>query len=118
MFRSISQYLGIYTLFISTFSLLNILFSYYFNFLPNLKSYLVCFLISLSLGLLCIFLQNKDIEKINFFEKLLLVISGYFYFPLLIAIPYYLSIYDINFIDSYFESISGFSSTGFTILSI
>ena len=116
MFRSISQYLGTFTLFISTFSLLNILFSYYFNFLPNLKSYLVCFLISLSLGLLCIFLQNKDIEKINFFEKLFLVISGFFYFPLLIAIPYYLSIYDINFINSYFESISGFSSTGFTIL--
>jgi len=29
--------------------------------------------------------------------------------------PYYLSIYDISFIDSYFEAISGFTSTGFTI---
>ena len=115
MFRSISKYLGIYTLFISTFSLLNILFSYYFNFLLNVKSYLLCFFVSLSLGLLFIYLQNKDVEKINFFEKLLLVIFGYFYFPLLIAIPYYFSIYDVNFINAYFESISGFSSTGFTI---
>ena len=115
MFRSISKYLGIYTLFISTFSLLNILFSYYFNFLLNIKSYLVCFFVSFSLGMLFIYLQNKAVEKINFFEKLLLVIFGYFYFPLLIAIPYYFSIYDVNFINAYFESISGFSSTGFTI---
>ena len=39
----------------------------------------------------------------------------FFYFPLLISIPYYLSIYDISFINSYFEAISGFTSTGFTI---
>ncbi|MBO6493175.1 MAG: TrkH family potassium uptake protein [Pelagibacteraceae bacterium] len=44
-----------------------------------------------------------------------LVIVGFFYFPLLISMPYYLSIYDISFINSYFEAISGFTSTGFTI---
>jgi len=54
-------------------------------------------------------------KKISFIEKLVLVIVGFFYFPLLISIPYYFSIYDLTFINSYFESISGFTSTGFTI---
>ena len=48
-------------------------------------------------------------------RKLFLVIIGFFYFPLLISIPYYLSVYNIGFINSYFEAISGFTSTGFTI---
>ena len=35
--------------------------------------------------------------------------------PLIISIPFYFSIYNISFLDSYFEAISGFTSTGFTI---
>jgi trk system potassium uptake protein TrkH len=74
-------------------------------------------LVSLFLGIIFIFYNKKFLNvKINFFEKLFLVISGFFYFPLLISMPYYLSIYDISFINSYFEAISGFTSTGFTIL--
>jgi trk system potassium uptake protein TrkH len=73
-------------------------------------------LVSLFLGVTFIFFNKKFINsKVNFFDKLLLVIVGFFYFPLLISMPYYLSIYDISFIDSYFEAISGFTSTGFTI---
>jgi len=34
---------------------------------------------------------------------------------MIISIPFYFSIYNISFLDSYFESISGFTSTGFTI---
>jgi len=30
-------------------------------------------------------------------------------------VPYYFSIYNISFLDSYFEAISGFTSTGFTV---
>ena len=32
-----------------------------------------------------------------------------------ILIPFYFSNYDVSFIDSYFESISGLTGTGFTI---
>ena len=35
--------------------------------------------------------------------------------PHLISFPYYYSTYNLTFIDSYFEAISGFTSTGFTI---
>jgi len=116
MFRSTFLYLGIFTIFVSIFSLLNILFCYYFDTLLNTQAYFVCLLVSLFLGATLIFFNKKYLNvKINFFQKLFIVIVGFFYFPLLISVPYYLSIYDINFINSYFEAISGFTSTGFTI---
>ena len=116
MFRSTLLYLGIFTIFVSIFSLLNILFCYYFDSSLNIKVYFGCLLVFSLLSAIFIFFNKKYLnEKINFFEKLFLVIIGFFYFPLLISIPYYLSIYDISFINSYFEAISGFTSTGFTI---
>ena len=117
MFRSTFLYLGIFTIFVSIFSLLNILFCYYFDTSLNIQAYFACLLVSLFLGATFIFFNKKFLNvKVNFFEKLFLVIAGFFYFPLLISMPYYLSIYDISFINSYFEAISGFTSTGFTML--
>ena len=115
MFRSISLFLGIFSIIISLFSVLNILYSYYFEFYLNIKSYWLCSLTSVIFGLLFIYLQKKDIQKINFFEKLFIVITGFFYFPVLISIPYFFGIYELSFIESYFESISGFTTTGFSI---
>jgi len=117
MFRSTFLYLGIFTIFVSIFSLFNIFFCYYFDTSLNIQVYFGSLLVSLFLGIIFIFYNKKFLNvKINFFEKLFLVIAGFFYFPLLISMPYYLSIYDISFINSYFEAISGFTSTGFTIL--
>ena len=117
MFRSTFLYLGIFTIFVSIFSLLNILFCYYFDSSLNIKKiYFGSLLVSSLLSAVFIFSNKKYFnKKINFFEKLFLVIIGFFYFPLLISMPYYLSIYDISFINSYFEAISGFTSTGFTM---
>ena len=116
MFRSTFLYLGIFTIFVSIFSLFNIFFCYYFDTSLNIQVYFGSLLVSLFLGIIFIFYNKKFLNvKINFFEKLFLVIAGFFYFPLLISMPYYLSIYDISFINSYFEAISGFTSTGFTM---
>ena len=117
MFRLSFLYLGLFTFVISFFSVLNILFSYYFDSLLNIRSYFTCLIISLFFAINFIFFNKKYLnEKINFFEKLFIVIFGFIYFPLLIAIPYYLSIYNFGFINSYFEAISGFTSTGFTVM--
>ena len=66
------------------------------------------------LGLLFYF-TNNDQQKITIYEKILTILLGYFLLPLIISIPFYLSIYNLTFINSYFEAISGFTSTGFTI---
>ena len=54
-------------------------------------------------------------KKPNIFEKILTVFIGYISIPIILAIPFYLSIYNLTFLNSYFEAISGFTSTGFTI---
>ncbi len=99
---------------ISILSFFNIIYSYYFNLYLNLISYVFSLFVSLFLGLLFYFV-NYNQQKITIYDKILTVLFGYLLLPLIISIPFYLSIYDLTFIDSYFEAISGFTSTGFTI---
>jgi len=107
-------YLGIFSLIISILSFFNIVYSYYFNLYLNLDSYVYSLFISLFFGL--IFLtKKKNNFQISIYTKITTVISGYIVLPIIISIPFYFSIYNISFLDSYFESISGFTSTGFTI---
>ena len=40
---------------------------------------------------------------------------GYILIPLILCIPFYFSIYNLTLFNSYFEAVSGFTSTGFTI---
>ena len=107
-------YLGIFFLIISVLSFFNIIYSYYFNLYLSIDSYIYSLILSLLLGLIFLF-KKKDNNKISVYHKIITVILGYFLIPLILSIPYYLSIYNISFLDSYFESISGFTSTGFTI---
>ena len=107
-------YLGIFSLFISVLSFLNILYCYYFKLYLNINNFIFIFIVSLLLGSV-IFFNKKNIKKISIYQKILTVILGYITIPILLSIPYYLIINKISFIDSYFEAISGFTSTGFTI---
>tara|TARA_Y100000741_G_scaffold109293_1_gene82012 strand:+ start:97 stop:1353 length:1257 start_codon:yes stop_codon:yes gene_type:complete len=61
------------------------------------------------------FISKKIESKITIYSKIFVVILGYFLIPLIISIPYYFSIYNLSFLNCYFESISGFTSTGFTV---
>ena len=107
-------YLGLFSLTITVLSFFNIIYSYYFNLYLNLNSYIYSLILSLILGLIFL-IKKKDNYKITIYHKILTVLSGYFILPLIISIPFYFSIYNISFLDSYFEAISGFTSTGFTI---
>ena len=107
-------YLGVFSLLISVLSFFNIIYAYYFNIYLSLDSYFYSLIISLIFGLLFIF-KKKDNYKISIYHKILTVILGFFLLPFIISIPFYLSIYNISFLDSYFETVSGFTSTGFTI---
>ena len=107
-------YLGIFSLIISVLSFFNIIYSYYFNLYLNIDSYIYSLILSLLLGLIFL-IKKKDNRKLSIYHKILTVISGYFILPLIISIPFYFSNYNMSFLDSYFESISGFTSTGFSI---
>ncbi len=109
------KYFGIFFLVISFFSFFNIIYSYYFNLLNNLGNYILTFVINLSIGFFFLIFKKYKFQKINLFERILIVLVGYIILPIAISIPYYLNIDNIGIINCYFEAISGFTSTGFTI---
>ena len=108
-------YIGSFLILLSIFSFFNIIYSYYFNIFLNVDAYTYSFFISLILGLFAIFFKKIKFKKILIYEKIITVLFGYLFFPLIISIPFYFSINNISFLNCYFESISGFTSTGFTI---
>jgi len=114
MSRFSLTYLCSFFLLLSVLSFFNIIYSYYFNLYLNVNTYIYTLLISLFIGSFFLFKKKKE-NKVSIYEKISVVILGYFLLPLIISIPFFLSIYNISFIDCYFEAISGFTSTGFTI---
>ena len=109
-------YLSSFFLLISFLSFLNILYSYYFNLYLNIDTYVYTLVICLIFSSVPL-LKKKDEKKTSIYEKIITIVIGYFLIPAIISIPYFLSIYNISFLDCYFESISGFTSTGFTVFS-
>ena len=108
-------YIGAFLILLSIFSFFNIIYSYYFNIFLSLNTYIYTFIICLILGIFLIFFNKIKFKKISLHEKIITVLFGYFFFPIIISLPYYFSIYNISFLSCYFEAISGFTSTGFTI---
>ncbi len=108
-------YLSVFCGLISILSFFNIIYSYYFNLYLNLNTYVWTFFISLLFFIIFYFYKNKEERKDSIYEKIITIVFGYFFLPLILSIPFYFSIYNLTFLNSYFESISGFTSTGFTI---
>ncbi|WP_415324161.1 potassium transporter TrkG [Candidatus Pelagibacter sp. Uisw_127] len=108
-------YLSVFCGIISILSFFNIVYSYYLNLYLNLNTYVYTFLLSIVLTIIFYISKNKKEKKITIYEKIITILLGYFLLPLIIAIPFYFSIYNLTFVNSYFEAISGFTSTGFTI---
>ena len=115
MSRFSYQYIGFFLLLLSVFSFFNIIYSYYFNIFFNVDVFIYTLIISTISGSFLFFYKNIEYKKINIYQKILTVLIGYIILPIIICIPYYFSIYSISLLNCYFEAISGFTSTGFTI---
>ena len=108
------KYLSFFFILISFFSFFNIIYSYYFNLYLNLNTYYFSLISSLIIGF--IFYKVKETNlKPSIFEKILTVLLGYILLPVILSLPFYFSIYNLTFLNSIFETVSGFTSTGFTI---
>ena len=110
------RYLSFFFGIVSILSFFNIIYSYYLNLYLNLDTYYITFITSLIISVL--FYKIKLFyNKQSIFDKILTVFLGYILIPLILSIPFYFSIYNLTFLNSFFESVSGFTSTGFTIFS-
>ncbi len=114
MFKLSFIYIGSFCLILSLLSFFNIIYSYYFEILYNIEIYSYTILISLIFSSF-FFIKKNEFKKISIYEKIIAVGAGYIILPLIISIPYYFGLSHLSFIDSYFEAVSGFTSTGFSI---
>ena len=114
MFSLRIKYLSFFFGLISILSFFNVIYSYYLNLYLNLNTYYISLIISLVISILFYKLE-KPKDKTTIFEKILTVFFGYLTIPLILSLPFYFSIYNLTLLNSFFESISGFTSTGFTI---
>ena len=112
--RSISYYLGLFCYPISILAFINILYASYFDYFLSIDTYFKTLLISLIAGIGLSNYGKNSPKKINFIEQLFLIISIYLLTSFLIALPFYLSNYQVTFLNSFFESISGLTGTGFS----
>tara|TARA_B100001741_G_scaffold311165_1_gene311787 strand:+ start:1088 stop:2494 length:1407 start_codon:yes stop_codon:yes gene_type:complete len=114
MFGLRIRYLSFFFGLISVLSFFNVIYSYYLNLYLNLNTYYISLITSLIIAIL-FYKFEKNKKKVTIFDKILTVFFGYLIIPLILSLPFYLSIYNLTFLNSFFESISGFTSTGFTI---
>ena len=114
MFGIQIKYLSFFFGLISVLSFFNIIYSYYLNFYLNLDTYYYSLIVSFLISIIFYKIKSPQ-KKISIFDKILTVFLGYISIPVVLSIPFYFSIYNLTFLNSFFEAISGFTSTGFTI---
>ena len=114
-FRGISYYLSLSCYPVTLLSFFNILYSSYSDNYLNIDSYLLTLITSFLSGLGFYFFSKNSEKNIKFYEKLILIFTIYFFISLLISIPYYFGNYHLSFTDSFFEAVSGLTTTGFTV---
>jgi len=113
--KGISYYLGLFCFPISVLAFINILYSSYFDYFLSINSYVTTLIVSFIIGSSLLFFGKKSEKRINFIEQLLLIILVYLIISFFIALPFYLGNYQVTFLNSLFEAISGTTGTGFSI---
>ena len=113
-YRNISFYLSLFCFPISLLAFINILYSSYFDYFLSIESYFITLFVSLFFGIGFYFYGKKGDKKINFVNQLILILLVYLIVGFFISIPFYLSNFQVTFINAFFESISGLTGTGFS----
>ena len=71
--------------------------SNHFNFIIGLNSYLITFSISIIIGSLFYYLGRNHSKDISLTDQITFILLSFFLIPVLISIPYLLSIYKLGF---------------------
>ena len=114
-FKGISFYLSLFCFPISILAFINILYATYFDYFLSIETYFTTLVVSLIIGSGLLYFGKNSVKKINYIDQLILIISTYFLISILVAIPFYLSNYQVTLVNSIFEAISGLTGTGFSI---
>ena len=112
----IVHYIGFIIICIASFMVIPIIVSRIYN--DNIlyfNSFIISTIISLIMGLLLFYKFNSNnLYNLSIKGSLILVLSIWIISAFFCALPFIIS-GDLSFIDAYFESMSGITSTGFTM---
>lgn len=78
-----------------------------------IKGFIICMIFSFTCGGILYFMPHSQ-KRISYFDGCIFVVSSWLLVTLIGSLLYYLSL-PISFVDSFFESMSGFTTTGATI---
>ena len=115
--KNIINFVGYILLFLGISMFFTSLWSLYFNdndFYAFIESGFITTLTGLVLILLS--KKGKDSKPINLRDGFYLVTITWIFMGLFCSLPYYQSIYFNSFVDAFFESMSGITTTGATII--
>ena len=105
-YKSISFYLSLFCFPISFLAFINILYASYFDYFLSIDTYFTTLLISFFVGVGLWYYGKSATKNLDFIEQLIVIVSAYFLTSILIAIPFYLSNYQVTLLNSIFESVS------------
>ncbi|MTI66132.1 MAG: TrkH family potassium uptake protein [Firmicutes bacterium] len=90
-------------------------FSFIYDEGPTLyKAYIIPSIISIFIGIILNLLIDKSYLKLDLAKSMILCTLGWVIVSLIGSIPFQIAL-DKSFIDSFFESVSGFTTTGITV---
>ena len=114
-FRSIVNIIGLLLCIEATALLIPMFFDLYYenqDWLQFLYSSLITFFI----GIILYFSFRKKNIKLGIRQAFLLTISSWFVIALFGALPFIYSSSDLSYTDAFFESVSGITTTGSTVI--
>ncbi len=88
----------------------------YSNGHANAQAFFMSFFLCLFIGGGLLFSNNMPEKKLSLREGFLMTLACWTILPCFIAIPYFSSEMGLTFIDAYFESVSGLTTTGSTAI--
>lgn len=114
--NNIIHYIGFVIICIAIFMIIPIFVSrIYFDNISYTYSFILSTVISLAFGLILFFKFNsKNLYNLSLKGSLIFVLSIWIISAFFCSLPFIIS-GDLSFIDAYFESMSGITSTGFTM---
>ncbi len=114
--KLITYLLGLQIIALATICLLPIVFAFHYNESTQIQGFIICFVLYLLIGI-CILYANKDFHlPISKKDGQIIVGLLWIVIPTLGALPYLVATRGFSVNEALFESFSGFTTTGSTII--
>ncbi len=115
-FSFVINAMGRIAVIVALFMATSLLWLFYYNEIQILEPLILSITIPLLLGLLMVLSTRNKKKIVSMKDRYVIVTLSWFFIGVIGALPFYLSGYIPRLVDAIFESISGFSTTGASIL--